>query len=60
MQLLILRMAYQFDPKLEQSGSQALKLKAPIDELQLESTSLKIQTMVTIDAVTDCAHGKVI
>jgi hypothetical protein len=31
-----------------------------IDELQLESTSLKIQTMVTIGAGTDYAHGKAI
>jgi hypothetical protein len=48
---------------LEQSGSQAPKLKVPIDELQLESTSIKKvknQTMVTVDAGIDCAHGKVI
>jgi hypothetical protein len=31
-----------------------------IDELQLESTSLKIQTIVTVDVDTDCANGKVI
>jgi hypothetical protein len=29
-----------------------------IDELQLESTSLKIQTIVTVDAVTDSGDGK--
>jgi hypothetical protein len=44
----------------KKSESQALKLKVSIDELQLESTSLKSQTMVTVDASTDCAHGKVI
>jgi hypothetical protein len=36
------------------------KLKLSIDELKLESTTLAIQTMVTIDAGTDCAHEKVI
>jgi hypothetical protein len=45
---------------LEQNGSQAPKLKVSIDELQLESTSLNIQTMVTVDAGTDYAHGEVI
>jgi hypothetical protein len=44
----------------DQSGAQAPKLRVSIDELQLKSTSLKIQTMVTVDAGTDCAHGKVI
>jgi hypothetical protein len=45
---------------LEQSGSQAPKLKVSIDELQLEMTSLKIQKMVTVDAGADCADDKVI
>jgi hypothetical protein len=45
---------------LIQTGSQASKLKMSINELQLESTSLKIQTMVAVDASTDSAHGKVI
>jgi hypothetical protein len=31
-----------------------------IDELQLESTSLKIQSMITVNAGFDCALGKVI
>jgi hypothetical protein len=31
-----------------------------IDELQLENTPSKIQTIVTVDASTDCADGKVI
>jgi hypothetical protein len=48
------------DPKLEQSGCQVPKLKVSIGELQLETTSLKIQTMVTVDAGTGCLHGKVI
>jgi hypothetical protein len=49
-----------FDPKLDQSRSQAPKLEVFIDELQLESTSLKVQTMITVDAGTDCSYGKVI
>jgi hypothetical protein len=48
-----------YDPKLEQSGSQAPKLKVSI-ELQLESISLKIKTVVTVDAGTDWAHRKAI
>jgi hypothetical protein len=31
-----------------------------IDELQLESIFLKIETMVPVNAGTDCAYGKVI
>jgi hypothetical protein len=31
-----------------------------IDELQLKRPSLKIQIMITVDAGTDCADGKVI
>jgi hypothetical protein len=31
-----------------------------IDELQLKKTFLKVQIMVTVDAGTDCAQGKVI
>jgi hypothetical protein len=31
-----------------------------IDELKLESTHLKIQTIVTVEVNTDCAHGKAI
>jgi hypothetical protein len=45
---------------LEQSRSQVPKLKVSIDELQLERTSLKIQTIVIVDACTACALGKVI
>jgi hypothetical protein len=48
------------DPKLEQNP----KLKVSIDGLQLDSTTLKIkdknQAMITVDAGTDCADGKVI
>jgi hypothetical protein len=56
------RSFYRWDTDLIQnwskSGSQAPKLKVSIDELQLASTSLKIQTMVTVDASTDSADGK--
>jgi hypothetical protein len=38
------------------SGSE---IESVIDELQLESTFLKIQRMITVDAGTDCALGKV-
>jgi hypothetical protein len=54
----------RFLPKLEQSWSRAPKLKVSIDELQLESTSfkkkVKNQKMVTVDAGTDSADGKMI
>jgi hypothetical protein len=45
--------------------SHAPKLKVSSDELQLESTPLKKkvkknQTMVTVDAGTDCADGEMI
>jgi hypothetical protein len=53
--------------KLEQRWSHAPKLKVSIDELQLESTfffkkkkTVENQEIVTVDAGTDSAHGKVI
>jgi hypothetical protein len=53
--------AYFMDIRdLIRSGCQAPKLKVSIDKLQLENTSLKIQTMVTVDAGTNYAHRKVI